>query len=454
MSFLERIRNFVFLGSILSTVCVTIGQQCFDDGNEICIDENDILSVDLLPGSFLFPDQQIAKNTSTVLDNKVVDGSINDALNNMEFHRKRMNEYLCHGYMAMEIVKLMSTPRVKRRLGTSENNELRDLVDVDNVTVHDKLLADEGSLKYKNWLQRRTTLDDVYRHYIPRKKMGKVHGSRDDNIEDFDGEVTGYAMQAPLPSGKVGFYEGNDGDDDHMISSSSGHNIYYGHSYGHGGDPYSHHSEVFPAIHEEHYYPPIQYNEHHEHEEEYHKPYYYKGKGSELSIQDFFEIALTALAFLAFGLFVIQLLMNMTNTMTTTMATVVTTARRSKRNIAGLPFFYNSNEELNELAYNVLRSIEGALVADLDSGNCLRRILCEGNKHSTQTADARKIWAPVWSLGMSWLSGRVTKGSPWTSMMDSLKASILGLGKADCSVLYPDCNLKKERIKRLRKRRR
>lgn len=93
-----------------------------------------------------------------------------------------------------------------------------------------------------------------------------------------------------------------------MISSSSGHNAYYGHPNGHGG-PFIHHAETFPTVHEEHYYTAPYY---HEHEEEYHKPYYYKGKGSDLSVRDFFEIALTALAFLAFGLFIIQLLMNAT----------------------------------------------------------------------------------------------------------------------------------------------
>lgn len=50
-------------------------------------------------------------------------------------------------------------------------------------------------------------MDDVYRHYVPQKKIKKKHGTHDENFEEFDGEVTGYAMQAPLPSGKVGFFD-------------------------------------------------------------------------------------------------------------------------------------------------------------------------------------------------------------------------------------------------------
>ncbi|XP_043507926.1 uncharacterized protein LOC122527636 [Frieseomelitta varia] len=384
-----------------------------------------------------------------------IDGSIHDALNEMEYHRKRMNEYLCHGYVAEEIVKVMKTPRAKRRLDVTEkDDDLYSLMDSDNVTIHDKLLADEGSSKYKNWLQRRTTLDDVYRHYIPQRKIKKKHGAHDENFEEFDGEVTGYAMQASLPSGKVGFYEPQNEENDHMLSSSSGHNMYYGPpvygpAYDHGGDHFLHHTESFPAIHEEHYYSAPIY---HDHEEEYHKPYYYKGKGSELSIKDFFEIALTALAFLAFGLFIIQLLMNATTNMNTTVTTMMT-AKRRKRNVGGLPLSYDSYEELNEVSHNVLRSIEAALVADMDFGNCIHRILCENNRHSTQTKDARKIWIPVWSLGMSWVTGRMLKRSPWSAMLESVKASVLGLGGFDCELSYPDCDLKKERIKRRRRRR-
>lgn len=59
-------------------------------------------------------------------------------------------------------------------------------------------------------VHRRTTLDDVYRHYVPRRKTKKKHGNQDESLEEFDGEVTGYAMPAALPSGKVGFYDGHD----------------------------------------------------------------------------------------------------------------------------------------------------------------------------------------------------------------------------------------------------
>lgn len=179
-------------------------------------------------------------------------------------------------------------------------------------------------------------MDDIYRHYAPRKKITKKQDAQHEDIEEFDGEVTGYAMEAPLPSGKVGLYEPSHegkvsrdrGEVMHggfakeslrhdicmfhragdMLSSSSGqHSFHYGPMFSHFG----HHGDFFPSIHEEYHYAPPQ-QQHHDHEEEDYGPVYSKGKGHDLSARDFFEIALTALAFLAFGLFVIQLMMNAT----------------------------------------------------------------------------------------------------------------------------------------------
>ncbi|EZA60635.1 hypothetical protein X777_14241 [Ooceraea biroi] len=366
----------------------------------------------------------------------------------MDYHRKRMNEYLCHGYMAEEIFKEVSTPRVKRRPESQPTNSLDNFLGNDNVTIHDKLLADEGSSKYKNWLQRTTMLDDVYRHYAPHKKMKKKQDvQHDDDIEEFDGEITGYAMQAPLPSGKVGFYEPSPEDD--MLSSSGHHTFHYGPAFGHQHGDFGHHGDFFPSIHEEYYYAP-QHHDHHD--EDYHKPSYFKGKGHDLSIRDFFEIALTALAFLAFGLFIIQLLMNTTNN-NPPMMMASTGRQRFKRHAIPLPLSTPSNEDLNDLSYRVLRSIEAAMVAEADSGNCLRRMLCEDNRYSKRANDGRRIWVPVWSLGMSWLSGKVLHKNPWSAMLDSVKASILGLGGVDCASFYPGCDLEKERTKRRRRRR-
>lgn len=61
-----------------------------------------------------------------------------------------------------------------------------------------------------------------------------------------------------------------------------------------------------------------------------------------------------------------------------------------------LPLDYSGNWELNELSHRVLRSIEAALVAQSDHGNCLRRVLCEDNRHAKNTDGGQRIWIPVW----------------------------------------------------------
>lgn len=71
----------------LPIIRINSAQQCFDDGNEFCIDENDILSVDLLPGSFLFADQETSANATKSIEDKIVDGTIHDAIIEMEYHR-------------------------------------------------------------------------------------------------------------------------------------------------------------------------------------------------------------------------------------------------------------------------------------------------------------------------------------------------------------------------------
>lgn len=70
--------------------------------------------------------------------------------------------------------------------------------------------------------------------------------------------------------------------------------------------------------------------------------------------------------------------------------------QRAKRHAIPIPLSSVNNEDLNDLSYRVLRTIEAAIIAETDSGNCLRRILCEDNRYSKGTNDGRRIWIPVW----------------------------------------------------------
>lgn len=90
-------------------------------------------------------------------------------------------------------------------------------------------------------------------------------------------------------------------------------------------------------------------------------------------------------------------------TTTTTPATIVADfdTRFKRHAFYTPPLSYTSNEEVNELAQRVLRSIEAVLVAQSDNGNCLRRLLCEDNRFSRDTQGGRRIWIPVWTLVLS-----------------------------------------------------
>lgn len=65
----------------------TIAQVCYDDGSEFCLNENDILSVDLLPGTFILGQPNDFDGKRKILDNLTVDGSFNTAFGEMGYHR-------------------------------------------------------------------------------------------------------------------------------------------------------------------------------------------------------------------------------------------------------------------------------------------------------------------------------------------------------------------------------
>ena len=82
---------------------------------------------------------------------------------------------------------------------------------------------------------------------------------------------------------------------------------------------------------------------------------------------------------------------------TTTAAIVTELDTRYKRHaLDAETLSFSINEEVNELAHRVLRSIETIFIANIDSGKCLRRYLCDDNNYSKEMKDGRKVWIPIW----------------------------------------------------------
>lgn len=56
--------------------------------------------------------------------------------------------------------------------------------------------------------------------------------------------------------------------------------------------------------------------------------------------------------------------------------------------------YYYFSHQVNEMSRKVLQSIEAAIVAPKDNGNCLKHFLCQNNK--MKTVSSNRIWLPVW----------------------------------------------------------
>uniref|UniRef100_T1HA96 Uncharacterized protein n=1 Tax=Rhodnius prolixus TaxID=13249 RepID=T1HA96_RHOPR len=434
------------------------------------VEIDDILNAEYLPSTLLLEEAEVDHALPHPLLNISTDGQIRDAFRTMHYHRSMMNEYMCRNYIAEEILNEIE-PADIARLGKPAK-PTRKKAHPNHRPRQETLLRDQGSSAYKNWLTRSNVLNDIYRHY---DHMLEYDEESVDELES--GDVTGYAIhsggsRAPSSDygghhyhndygngGSVGVgnkdgggsgpHSGGGGGGGHHSGGGGGHHSgggggHYsgGHGSGSGGPPSggdSPHSESGgTGFGDEHYY--------YEPEEHSH------GKG--LALKDLFELALTALAFLAFGLFVANVIMMclmgsqgptiimQTSTMTTTSTgearvppatTATSKGQRTKREVP-------SEELLNEMAYRVMTSIDRLMELNRptnDTDQCLQFSLCENNKYSRSMPGNTKIWLPIWSFGVSWLGA--VHGE---NRMSLLKASVLGLGNADCSNAYPSCQRK------------
>lgn len=171
---------------------------------------------------------------------------------------------------------------------------------------------------------RSTTLEDIYRHY--EKKKSRQDEDDDDKDEDFieDYDNTGYEMQQNNDMHfKLG-HRGHSGGDFYYFPGGGAQfpaqHVYpgpYGGQSGYGGGPSSGHGGggghviyAGPIVQEEHVIherpPPPKHHGGQVHIIESHSEH---SSSKEHDLSDLFDIALTALAYLSFGMFVIHVIM-------------------------------------------------------------------------------------------------------------------------------------------------
>lgn len=138
---------------------------------DFTLDINDILNENLMPASLMLieeRDHNEWKNLSSqklddefqcITKGKIKDdGSFPTALHSMVYHRKMINEFLCSKFVAEKILENIQPKQTfKRRMGVMDSPdelEKNNSLLLDDGVVRERMLFDEGSYQYKNWLAK------------------------------------------------------------------------------------------------------------------------------------------------------------------------------------------------------------------------------------------------------------------------------------------------------------
>lgn len=194
----------------------------------------------------------------------------------------------------------------------------------------------------------------------------------------------------------------------------------------------------------------------------YHQPMPYHPAPSamkSIGIKDLFDVALTALAFLSFGMFIIQVIMCITmakNYDNSVMLPMEMTAdggeveaaelevrvKRSIEKFGGKSANPKASrngatrmtiKQINNISKRTLQSIEAFVVAKHDKGRCLRKFICENNKFSRKAFDIQKFTIPIFGISLSYMSTKLNN-FPVAANLENLQASLIGLGNGNCSI--------------------
>ncbi|XP_046803833.1 uncharacterized protein LOC124419252 [Lucilia cuprina] len=320
--------------------------------------------------------------------------------------RYKMNEYLLSSYLSNEIVGSIS-----KRSGKAKNYSYADVSDDNFVPTNHKLIEDEGSSQYSTWLKRMNTFEDIQRQLFNKKSQhadkrkanrrqsininlepSYVDADADEGLEYLeDGDVTGYAFtnnlaeyNAPInlyKNHQKSLVEGKAGNVEKQTINKAG--------YDNGYDDYNTPAHPVPNLVSA-------------------AP---SKQTKEIGLKDITDIALTTLAFLSFGMFILQVLMCITMSKDDTSNMVMLPMegtdngdipgddnteeiRRKRRSITYTQM--QNIEVIDHLSKIALVSLNGVTSMSEDGGTCHHFSLCENNKFAKHLQDTRKLWIPVW----------------------------------------------------------
>lgn len=159
------VKNFMFV----ALLCKSISSKMQDYG----FDMEDILSDELMPVSLMLfetGDKSDSQNLSQkTLDDEFQcvtkekingrDGTFTNAFSSMGFHRKMINNFLCSKFVAEKILHEIRPRRMKNRLGVARTSPEMEFMANNSLSVEggarkSRMLFDEGSHEYKNWLAK------------------------------------------------------------------------------------------------------------------------------------------------------------------------------------------------------------------------------------------------------------------------------------------------------------
>ncbi|KAG8310092.1 hypothetical protein J6590_071167 [Homalodisca vitripennis] len=442
----------------------------------------DLMSPALSPAALLSP---LPSFTNGTTPEGTVGGSgggdLHQALGTMLFHRSKMNEYLCHNYLADEILSDL------RPLQSRSGEPMEPEGFTPKPTKeggHEQLLTDPGSTSYREWLEKSAQMKDLYAQAGKETDQGAYETGDVTGYATVQDKGAGYNYPPPVEFSSTGGWGSSGGGGGWKVDGSGGGGGWKvdGGWGGGGGGGWS-----GSGVEGQGWIENSGSGWGWEEQE--------TGKG--LALKDLFDLALTALAFLAFGIFVLNLIMTcFANFNILTLSYLITPGRFHTTSNRGFTLhtyinnelFYtiikgrkvpdwpqpsalvsvgktpnmtvlmaattaapgargrdrreaHNHSQLNELAYRVLTSVDKFLELQEDREarkGCMEYILCDNNKYSRALNDRNKLWLPVWSFGMSWMAGRLNGRG--LSAMDHIRAAVLGLGGAECRKLYPHCS--------------